>query len=91
MSNFKRYDLRRVTTGISDDFEFVECDDGEFVSFDDIKEFLPTIVQQSKAGSEDSAKICPKCDQGKYKYWNGSSWVLVACELCGGSGKLLPC
>jgi hypothetical protein len=48
MSNLTRYDC--VTSGTYDCYgEMVKCDDGDYVKFDDIKEFLPTSVQQLKA------------------------------------------
>jgi hypothetical protein len=34
----KRYSLKRVTTGISDDLDFVECNEGEYVMWEDVKD-----------------------------------------------------
>jgi predicted RNA-binding Zn-ribbon protein involved in translation (DUF1610 family) len=55
-----------------------------------IKVLPATDAQQSKAGSEDSTQICPKCGNvvmrdTKVGYYN------CLLSTCGWSGKLLPC
>ncbi len=55
MSNLKRYDWDYDQ--LDHEYSCVECSEGEWVKFADIKEFLPTSAQQSKAGSEDCAQI----------------------------------
>ena len=47
MSNLTRYDWDY--NQLDHEYNCVECSEGEWVKFDDIKEFLPTGVQQLKA------------------------------------------
>ena len=54
MSKLTRYGERETKFGL---WQLLQCDDGEFVKFDDIKEFLPTSAQQTN-GAE-PAEITP--------------------------------
>ena len=82
MSNLKRYGERENKFGL---WQLLQCDDGEFVKFDDIKEFLPTSAQHSN-GAEPS-EICPECNgSGLPKFVNQTN-----CTLCKGRGKLRHC
>jgi DnaJ-class molecular chaperone len=54
------------------------------------KESGKTVMQQSKAGSEDSTQICPACN-GRGGGYNLALATPMACSKCNGTGKLLPC
>lgn len=54
MANLKRYDYECVDW---DRHEMVKCDDGEYVKFDDIKEYLPSASHNTSSPKE----LCPKC------------------------------
>lgn len=73
MSNLKRYGERENKFGL---WQLLQCDDGEFVKFDDIKEFLPTSAQQTN-GAE-PAEITPKCNHD-YSTDQGA----LVCYHCG--------
>ena len=49
------------------------------------------VAQQSKAGSEDSAQICPSCKGTGNNGWINIFGITSKCQVCNGTGKLLPC
>lgn len=67
MSNLTRYDF--VDLPFEREPSFEPCENGAYVKFDDIKEFLPTGAQQAKENIKPSCLTCV--------------WHLSGSEACG--------
>jgi hypothetical protein len=79
MSNLKRYGERENKFGIS---QLLQCDDGEFVKFEDIKELLQTST------SNERVDVCLHCaGDGVFTTADG---VDHECSYCKGYGKSSP-
>lgn len=70
MSNLIRYDLEQPE--LDEGATMLECECGEYVKFDDIKEFLNTDVQHTIPGSEASTQIAAELTE-------------AAGHICGGT------